>query len=342
MWKKLCAGAAALLALIAVTALIWLLIPQRQIPSVLESLSTDPEDVGAWDNVIAYVPLDDRTDNLEDVVYLAEASGYQVVLPPGDSYCTKLDGQEPNSSGSQYGDRETLFQWVQDMEARGCNLYLLSLDQMFSGGLVNSRSVSEPADLVFPDGSVMSETEAFDQFIFSLSENPENRIYLFDSVVRLASTVGYQGFGLTEYYALRLYGMEPRPTLEGEDLTLENVFAAYPYGADGVTPAQEGMEEAYRANLTDGMIDDYLGVRMRKLRLTDYVISALKTAPHNNIHLLIGIDDSSNTTNIQYNELHYIAKQAGRGSTLLTGLDSLARLLVGQIARDRYGHQVKT
>lgn len=160
--------------------------------------------------------------------------------------------------------------------------------------------------------------------------------------MRLASTVGYQGFGLTEYYALRLYGMEPRPTLEGEDLTLENVFAAYPYGADGVTPAQEGMEEAYRANLTDGMIDDYLGVRMRKLRLTDYVISALKTAPHNNIHLLIGIDDSSNTTNIQYNELHYIAKQAGRGSTLLTGLDSLARLLVGQIARDRYDHQVKT
>ena len=173
MWKKLCAGAAALLALIAVTARIWLLIPQRQIPSVLESLSTDPEAVGAWDNVIAYVPLDDRTDNLEDVVYLAEASGYQVVLPPGDSYCTKLDGQEPNSSGSKYGDRETLFQWVQDMEARGCNLYLLSLDQMFSGGLVNSRSVSEPADLVFPDGSVMSETEAFDQFIFSLSENPK-------------------------------------------------------------------------------------------------------------------------------------------------------------------------
>ena len=75
MWKKLCAGAAALLALIAAIVLIWLLIPQRQIPSVLESLSTDPEDVGAWDNVIAYVPLDDRTDNLEDVVYLAEASG---------------------------------------------------------------------------------------------------------------------------------------------------------------------------------------------------------------------------------------------------------------------------
>ena len=68
-------------------------------------------------------------------------------------------------------------------------------------------------------------------------------------------------------------------------------------------------------------------IQVRKLRLTDYVISALKTAPYDNIHLLIGIDDSSNAPNIHYNELHYIEQQLGRGSTLLTGLDSLARLL---------------
>ena len=339
MWKKLCAAAVVLL---AAGALAWLLIPPRQIPSVLESLRTEPDAVDDWKNVIAYVPLDDRTDNLEDVIYLAEASGYQVVLPPGDSYCTKLDGQSLNSNGTQYGDRETLLAWIREMESLGCDLYLLSLDQIFSGGLVNSRWVSGTAELVFADGAVMSETEAFDEFIFSLSKDPDNRIYLFDSVVRLASTVGYQGFDLPEYNALRSYGMEARPTLEGEELTLENIFAAYPYAGDGVTPAQNGMEDRFRADLTDGMIADYLGVRMRKLRLTDYVISALKTAPYDNIHLLIGIDDSSNTTNIQYNELHYIARQTGRGSTLLTGLDSLARLLVGQIAQERYGHQAKT
>lgn len=339
MWKKLCAAAAVLL---AAGALAWLLIPQRQIPSVLESLRTDPDAVDDWENVIAYVPLDDRTDNLEDVVYLAEASGYQVVLPPGDSYCTKLDGQALNSSGTQYGDRETLLTWIREMESRGCDLYLLSLDQIFSGGLVNSRWVSGTAELVFADGAVMSETEAFDEFIFSLAKDPGNHIYLFDSVVRLASTVGYQGFDLPEYNALRSYGMAARPTLEGEALTLENIFAAYPYAEDGVTPAQDKVDERFRADLTDEMITNYLGVRMRKLRLTDYVISALKTAPYDNIHLLIGIDDSSNTTNIQYNELHYIARQTGRGSTLLTGLDSLARLLVGQIAQERYGHQIKT
>ncbi len=341
MWKKLCTVCAAVVLVLLAGTLAWLLFPRREIPSVLESLRVKAEDVTDWSHAIAYVPLDDRTDNLEDVVYLAEASGYQIVLPPGDSYCTKLDGQAPNSNGTQYGDREALFLWLQEMEERGCDLYLLSLDQLFSGGLVNSRSVSGPADLVFADGTRMSETEAFDHFVLSLAQDPENEIHLFDSVVRLASTVGYRGFGLAEYNALRAYGMEPRPTLEGEALTLENIFAAYPYGEDGVTAAEEGMEQ-FREDLTEEMIRDYLGVRRRKLQLTDYVISALSAAPHDNIHLLIGIDDSSNATNIQYNELSYLSQAAGRGTTLLTGLDSLARLLVGQIAQNSYGHPVKT
>lgn len=344
MLKKLCIAAGALVLAAVLAVLIWALLPARQIPSALESLDTSMEDVRDWDKVIAYVPLDDRTDNMEDVVYLAEASGYQLVLPDGDIYCTKLDGQEPNSNGTQYGDREALMAWVREMDQQGCDLFLLSLDQLFSGGLVNSRSVSGDFPLTFDDGTTMTETEAFDAFILSLAEDPDNRIYLFDSVVRLASTVGYQGFGLEEYNALRAYGMVARPALEGDELTLENVFASYRYAEDGVTPAEDTLENAdYRSVLTEEIIDNYLGVRMRKLRLTDYVISALKTAPYDNIHLLIGIDDSSNAPNIHYNELHYLEQQLGRGSTLLTGLDSLARLLVCQIAQDDYdGYQVRT
>ena len=344
MAKKVCAAAAVLVAVCVLAVVIWGLIPPREIPSALESLETSAGDVKDWDRVISYVPLDDRTDNMEDVIYLAEASGYQIILPEGDTYCTKLDGQEPNSNGTQYGDREALMTWVQEMDRQGCDLFLLSLDQLFSGGLVNSRSVSGEFPLTFDDGTTMSETEAFDAFIFSLAEDPDNRIYLFDSVVRLASTVGYQGFGLEEYNALRAYGMVARPALEGDDLTLENVFANYRYAEDGVTLAEDTLGNAdYETVLTQEIIDDYLGVRMRKLQLTDYVISALKTAPYDNIHLLIGIDDSSNAPNIHYNELHYIEQQLGRGSTLLTGLDSLARLLVCQIAQDDYdGYQVKT
>ena len=315
----------------------------QDVPPVTESLQTHAEDVTQWDRVIAYVPLDDRTDNLEDVVYLAEASGYQVVLPEGDVYCTKLDGQTPNTNGTQYGNREALMEWVRQMDAAGCNLFLLSLDQLFSGGLVHSRAMSAGQDLHFSDGTTLSELEAFDTYILPLSEEPNNKIYLFDSVMRLASTVGYQGFGVEEYHALREYGMVARPALEGEALTLENIFAAYPLSADGVTPAEDALaDNTYRDVLNQERIQAYLGARMRKLTLTDHVITALKGAEHQNIQLLIGIDDSSNQDNIQYNELHYLEQQLGQGSTLLTELDSIARLLVARISQEAYDYEVKT
>ena len=341
MKKKLFLTALALFVLMAAGAAAWYYRPAPPVDNVLEHLDVDAETVAEWKNVIAYVPLDDRTDNMEDVVYLAEASGYRVVMPEGDIYCTKLDGQKPNKNGTQYGDREALMQWVREMDEQGCDLFLMSLDQLFSGGLVHSRyTLGE--DLVFDDGRVMSETEAFDEYILALSADPKNRVYLFDSVVRLASTVGYAGFGIDEYYALREYGSVARPALTGDELTLENVFANYPYAADGVTLAENALaDNTYAHVLTEEMIADYNAVRVRKLTLLDHVMTALKSGKHDNIQLLIGIDDSSNTENIQYNELHYIEKQLGQGTTLLTGLDSLARLLVGQIAQESYDYAVK-
>lgn len=341
MKKKILIACAAALVLMAAAAAAWYYRPARPIDNVLEHLDVEAETVAEWRNVIAYVPLDDRTDNMEDVVYLAEASGYRIVMPEGDVYCTRLDGQKPNKNGTQYGDREALMEWVKEMDAQGCDLFLMSLDQLFSGGLVHSRyTLGE--DLVFDDGRTMSEMEAFDEYILSLTEDPKNRIYLFDSVVRLASTVAYEGFGIDEYYALREYGMVARPALTGDELTLENVFANYPYAADGVTLAENALaDNTYAHVLTEEMIADYNAVRVRKLTLLDHVMTAVKSSGSENLHLIIGIDDSSNTENIQYNELHYIEKQLGQGTTLLTGLDSLARLLVGRIAQESYDYEVK-
>lgn len=342
MGKKLAAGAAVLAVLAAAGALLWGYLPPKQASPVTASLQTGAETVEEWKNVIAYVPLDDRTDNMEDVVYLAEASGYRVVMPEGDVYCTKLDGQTPNQNGTPYGDREALFTWVREMDEAGCDLFVLSLDQLFSGGLVNSRSVSQAWPLTFPDGTRLTEEEAFREYILSLSRDPDNRVYLFDSVVRLSPTVGYRGFDVEEYYGLREYGMVARPELTGEALTMENIFAAYPYAADGVTPAEDALgSDKFRSAITPEILEEYLGVRRRKLTLLDGVITAMESAPGGQIQLLIGIDDSSNTTNIQYNELSYLQKRLGPDTALMAGLDSLARLLVGRIAQERYDYSVQ-
>ena len=54
---------------------------------------------------IAYVPLDDRPDNVERVVYLAESLGYTLLMPETDDYRTRLSGQPLNENGTQSGDR---------------------------------------------------------------------------------------------------------------------------------------------------------------------------------------------------------------------------------------------
>ena len=263
-----------------------------------------------WSRVIAYIPLDDRTDNLEDVVYAAEASGWEIVMPPRDWFRTALDGQPRNENNAPYGNREALFEWARDMGRAGCHYFIFSLDQLFSGGLANSRAVRETWPLRFTEKSVMDEIDAFTKYVLPLAKNKTNKLYLFDSLARLSPTVGYMGVSERQYYALREYGMVPRPILADKELTLERVFALYPYAEDGVTLAENALSnDRFRDALSKNLLESYLGVRRRKLSLTDAVLNAID--PYDNIQLFIGVDDSSNRDNIQYNELRYLRSRIG-------------------------------
>ena len=111
--------------------------------------------------IIAYVPLDDRPDNVERVVYLAESVGYTLAMPEADLYRTRLDGQPANENGTQYGDLAALYEWVLAQEAAGCDRYILSLDQLLSGGLVNSRHIWGENPVTLSDGTELSRTEPF-------------------------------------------------------------------------------------------------------------------------------------------------------------------------------------
>ena len=61
---------------------------------------------------IAYVPLDDRPDNVERVVYLAESLGYALNMPETVLYRTALDHQPKNFDSLQRGEPWSLFTWV--------------------------------------------------------------------------------------------------------------------------------------------------------------------------------------------------------------------------------------
>lgn len=308
--KKRLLGAALCAALLAGCAA-----PAAELPSGTET------------GTIAYVPLDDRPDNVERVAYLAESLGYGLAMPEEDDYRTKLRGQPLNENGTQSGDREDLFAWVLEQEAAGCDRYVLSLDQLLSGGLVNSRSMFETAPLRLSDGTVMTEYQAVERLLETLAADAKNRVWLLDSVMRLAPTVGYDHWDLEGYHALRSYGMEARPHLSGGELTLANIQADYRLGGDGTAliPADFG--------LTEAEITEYLSARSRKLGLADWVQALLRNeaAGYGAFRLLIGIDDSSEEDSIQKNEIAYLRQGLRQGDAILSGVDDLAFKAVAKL-----------
>ena len=297
-------------------------------------LRTEPADqeiAPADEPVIAYVPLDDRPDNEERVVYLADSLGYELLLPERDDYQTRLDGQPLNENGTQYGDRADLYEWVLAREAEGCDRYILSVDQLLSGGLVSSRSMAGENPVTLSDGRTLSEAELLTELLGLLAADENNQVWLLDTVMRLAATTGYGGFGLNEYNALRTYGMAARPHLTGAELTVGNIVADYPLGADGQVIRAEAEEP-----LPEGAVEGYLAARERKLRLSQTLFDALP-GTEGRFHVLVGIDDSSEEDSIQKNEIAYLRSRLREGDALLSGVDDLAFKAVARLYLDECG-----
>lgn len=281
--------------------------------------------------VVAYVPLDDRPDNVERVQYLAWSLGYDLQMPQADDYRTRLQGQPLNENGTQYGDRADLYQWVLEQEENGCDRYILSMDQMLSGGLVNSRSMWEHEAVTLSDGTTLTEPELLSLLLETLARDGNNQVWLLDSVMRLAPTVGYDHWDLDGYNALRSYGMAGRPVLEGQALTVENIEADYRLGSD------ESQLSLGEFGLEEWEVEEYLSARSRKLELAGQMMETVTGDGYGNFHVLIGIDDSSEEDSIQKNEIAYLRSLLRQGDALLSGVDDLAFKAVTRLYLDEQG-----
>ncbi len=297
---------------------------------------------------IAYAPLDDRPDNVERVVYLAESLGYSLAMPEKVLYRTALDHQPKNFDSIQRGEPWSLFTWVLEQEAAGCDRYILSLDQLHSGGLVASRSLTGD-DIELPGGGTASASHLLENLLAKLAEDENNVVWLLDSVMRLANvTVGYEGARLEHYNWLRSFGAQPRETLAEEDLTIENVLETYWRGPNGEDP-YDGAARQMDAVSADGyyqpsrFIEPFIESRERKLRLSGEVQNILAGPGYENFRLLIGIDDSSLEDCIQKNEIAFLRQGLRTGENgkrldwLLSGVDDLAFKAVARLYLDETG-----
>lgn len=254
---------------------------------------------------IGYIPLDNRPVNARRPVYLAESAGLCLRMPDASLFATRMDGQTPNANGTAYGDREGLLAWLRENED-DCDAFVLSLDQLLSGGLVNSRMM-DGEDLTF-------ETEVID-YLAELSERKP--VYLFDTVMRLTSTVGYLGLGNAEYSLFRTYGLVARKELSGEELTIDNIVAGYRFNEEG---------EEIPTQLAPELLERYLHARTRKLRLAD---AMLQKSGHL-AAFLIGVDDSAPRASLQSNELAYLRERLGENCYLFCGTDELGMTAIAR------------
>lgn len=293
----------------------------------------DQESAPTDEPIIAYVPLDDRPDNVERAVYLADSLGYELAMPEADDYCTRLQDQPLNENGTQYGDRGDLYEWVLAQEAAGCDRYILSLDQLLSGGLVNSRSMWQSEPVTLFDGTTLTEEDLLENLLSTLAADADNQVWLLESVMRLAPTVGYDHWDLEGYNALRSYGMAGRPVLEGDDLTISNIEGDYRLASDGT---ELNLSEF---DLEEWEVAEYLSARTRKLSLSDQMLETVSRPGYENFHVLIGIDDSSVEDSIQKNEIAYLRSLLREGDALLSGVDDLAFKAIARLYLDEIGWQ---
>ncbi len=262
---------------------------------------------------IAYIPIDNRPVNYDRVQMLAKSVGFELIMPEEDLFRTALDNMSPNKNGSTYGDREKLLEWLKEAD-KTCDYFVLSLDQLLSGGLVASRWLNN-TDLSF-------EFEVAD-YIIRLAKN--NTVVLFDTVMRLASTVNYQGYQMDEYNNLRSYGSVARRVLNGSELTVENIIDGYKYGTSG---------NKISTPLSEKAVDKYLASRTRKLKLIDHILSRSLDDLE---YCYIGVDDSSTTTNIQTNEINLISAKLGDNGAIYAGTDELGLMGITRIVTKLYG-----
>lgn len=271
-------------------------------------------------DTVAYLPLDNRPVNDQRSIYLAQSANLRILQPDEALYATRLDGQSPNANGTAYGDREALFAWLLAVEPE-CDALIVSADQLLSGGLVSSRWMD--------DTDLTREFEMIDALAEIAKRKP---VYVFDTVMRLATTLGYAGLGHAEYSVTRAYGKLTRRELTGEELTLENIVTGYRYDENG--------EEIVPA-LPEEILTHYLAARQRKLRLGDYLVRHGQDFAH----LLIGVDDSSARTTIQSNEIRYLRALLGENGLLLCGTDELGLMQIarayGALGGETYRYSVR-
>ena len=144
--------------------------------------------------------------------------------------------------------------------------------------------------------------------------------------MRLTSTVGYNNFSLDEYNQLREFNSLPRKVLNG-NYSLNDIFSNYIINENN---------EVITQNIDQSLLNNHINARKRKMNISNYVLNKLDS--FTNAFIYFGVDDSSNSNNIQTNEINYIKNKLNNGS-LFAGTDELGLMSITKVISYHYLNQ---
>lgn len=285
---------------------------------------------------VLYIPLDNRPINDLQVQLLAKSLNIELIMPDEGIYATTLNGAV-NDAGLQYGDRNAVFEWLMSHESESDTM-VIYLDQLLSGGLMNSRCMEDLEPVTLSDGRSFTEYEIID-YLAELAAT--HKLYLIDSQLRLATSSDYLDFSLRDYNITRAYGMLERPELS-EDASIDDIVANYTLSPDGGSALDAGEfsaedKEYFLGTEEKSPLERYLSIRERKLRLNAYAIEKLYSL--DNVSYFFGVDDSASGNNIQSAEYAYLNALAGGNLEKLSAIDCLGELAVSTLFSDFCGNE---
>lgn len=229
---------------------------------------------------VVYVPADDRPLNDQQMRLFAQSLGVELIMPDRVLY-----------GRNHRDDRGEIFSWLMDQEG---DHYIISLDGLLSGGLLESRRLAEQSPITLPSGEVLTEKAVINRL---KEKTAGKQVYFLDSLLRLACSVE-----------------------EERDMALYDATLSYGRG-DALTKQQQAC--------LDEILEHYLSVRQRKLRLNLY---AARTLPG----YLLGVDDGWAGETIQTAELKKLGQYLASEQVHST-FDGLARLALAKLYLEETG-----
>lgn len=205
-----------------------------------------PESVNHNLTPVVYVPLDNRPVNLDRVKFQAEAAGFRLILPEDEDISAMLESMDEGKSDQ--GNPRELYAWLKKCyEVDKYKYFVISVDQMVSGGLVGSREPYGDTDdsianrdslnnfLNGGQGYTLTADETnIVTLLGDIAKDPTTYTVYFDTIKRLACTYNYAGWDIDDYNLLRKYGGNAPEQLYGSELTIENIVSGYnPLNEDG-------------------------------------------------------------------------------------------------------------